>query len=390
MAGSNTDQTILTIGLELEMAVYHNSRDGCINQLIAKHLRQGLAATFMSPFCPPYNAPVTHVGAAKSMLVVASSPCLTPVVDWIGDPPNPRHFFVTSEPGCLKDLPTDNHKVFAAGVEVRTPILRLGSWQSAVEGVLKTLAAVPNINIQFTQQCGLHVHIGRRGGFDLPHIKGLAKAVVIFEEDIERAWHPQHRRGVSEGLYAHSNRGTSVSLKPLETTLEMLRLIGRQKTVSAVRGVICDVDVGHRDFKYNFQSLVELGSVEFRQAQGTLDKEWVVGWVAMLIKFVRAAEVVSDMLFEKFAEAAENGEDRLNEFLEWGVNKGEEDDGYDEGEVGEDRDLDGGGAGLQLGEQRGEESRSQFVELVANLGVQRLQRLNYEETEWVESLWPFY
>lgn len=381
MAGNNTNQTILTIGLELEMAVYHNLGDGCINQLIAKHLRQGLAATFMSPFCSPYSAPVTHVGAAKSMLVVASSPCLTPVVDWIGDPPKPRHFFVTSESGCLKYIPLDNGKGFAAGVEVRTPILRLGSWQAAVEGVLKTLAAVPNINIQFTQQCGLHVHIGRRGGFKLPHIKGLAKAVVIFEEDIERAWHPQHRRGVGGELYADSNRGTSVSLKPLQTTLEMLRLIGRQKTVSAVRAVICDVDVGHRDFKYNFQSLVELGSVEFRQAQGTLDREWVVGWVAMLIKFVRAAEVVSEMLFEQFAEAAENGEDRLNEFLEWGVNKSEEDYAYDEGEVGEDSDLYEGGPGL------GEESGRQLVELVANLGIQRSQRLNYDQE--TESFWPF-
>lgn len=318
MAG-NTNQTILTIGLELEMVVYHHfssTIDDCVNLFIAKHLRQGLAATFTNPFCPPYQAPVTYVGAAKSMLTVASSPCFTPVVDWIGDHPKPRHFFVTSEPYCLYGIP-ENHKAFIAGVEVRTPILRLGSWQYAVESVLSTLSAIPDINIQFTQQCGLHVHVGRRGGFELSHIKGLAKAVVIFEEDIERAWHPTHRCGVGRELYADSNRKTSVSLKPLKTTLEMVRLIGQQNTISGVRSVICDVDVGHRDFKYNFQSLVELGSVEFRQAQGTLDGEWVVGWVTMLIKFVRAAEVVDEILFKKFAEAADNGEDRLSEFLEY-------------------------------------------------------------------------
>lgn len=341
MAG-NINQTILTIGLELEMVVYHGlspSEDDCINLLIAKHLRQGLAATFMSPSRSPYSAPVTHVGAAKSMLVVASSPCLTPVVDWIGDHPKPRHFFVTSEPGCARDIP-DSHKAFAAGVEVRTPVLRLGSWQPAVEAVLNALSEIPDVAIRFTQQCGLHVHIGRRGGFGLAHIKGLAKAVVIFEEHIERAWHPRHRCGAGGQLYADSNRRASVSLKPLQTTLEMLRLIERQDTVSGVRAVVCDVDVGHRDFKYNFQSLVELGSVEFRQAQGTLDAEWVAGWVAMLIKFVRAAEVVSEVLFERFAEAAENGEDRLNEFLRWGMDRGGEGDECGKAEV---EKRDGGG-----------------------------------------------
>lgn len=403
MAG-NSNQTILTIGLELEMVVYHDpspSEDDCINLQIAKHLRQGLAATFTSPSRSPYSAPATHVGAAKSMLVVASSPCLTPVVDWIGDHPKPRHFFVTSEPECARGLP-DSHRAFAAGVEVRTPVLRLRSWQPAVEAVWNTLSAIPNVDIQFTQRCGLHVHIGRRGGFGLAHVKGLAKAVVIFEPDIERAWHPGHRRGVGPGLYADSNRGASVALKPLETTLEMLRLIGRQESVSGVRGVVCDVDVGHRDFKYNFQSLVELGSVEFRQAQGTLDAEWVAGWVAMLIKFVRAAEVVGEVLFERFAEAAENGEDRLKEFLEWGTDKGEEeeDDGYEEGEK---RDGAWDGFGEQEEEEE-EKRRRQFLQLVANLGTQRSQRLGDvgacfarlqsaqcrdQEVEWTGGFLPF-
>lgn len=353
----NTNQTILTIGLELEMIVYHHSPPSvhdCINLLIAKHLRRGLEATFTNLLFSPYQAPVTHVGAAKSMLVVASSPCLTPVVDWIGDHPKLHHFFVTSEPDCLYGIP-DNHRAFTASVEVRTPILRLGSWQFVVENVLRSLSAIPDINIRFTQQCGLHVHIGRRGGFELPHIKGLAKAVVIFEEDIERAWHPAHRWGVGGTLYADSNRKTSLSLKTLKTTLEMVRLIGQQNTISSVRGIMCDVDVGHRDFKYNFQSLVELGSIEFRQAQATLDEDWVVGWVSMLVKFVRAAGVVSEKQFEKFVEAVDNGENRLSEFLEWGVNEDGEGDEYNEEEIREER-------------YRGK-GRLDGRELVTNLGI---------------------
>lgn len=355
-----TNQTILTIGLELEMIVYHflSPAHDCINLLIAKHLRQGLEGTFTSLLFSPYQAPVTHVGAARSMLVIASSPCHTPVVDWIGDHPKLRHFFVTSEPDCLYGIP-DDHREFAAGVEVRTPILRLGSWQFVVEDVWKSLSAIPDMNIRFTQQCGLHVHIGRRGGFELSHIKGLAKAVVIFEEDIERTWHPAHRCGVGGELYADSNRKTSLSLKTMKTTLEMVRLIGRQNTISGVRGVICDVDVGHRDFKYNFQSLVEFGSIEFRQAQATLDENWVVAWVSMLVKFVRASEVVSEKLFEKFVEAADNGEDRLSEFLEWGIDGSGEDE-YDDEEIQEDRYRDEGELG---GQGPGERAL-----LIANLG----------------------
>lgn len=350
------------------MIAYHFPSPGhdCINLLIAKHLRKGLEATFTNLLFSPYQAPVTHVGAANSMLVIASSPCLTPVVDWIGDNPKLCHFFVTSEPECLYGIP-DNRREFAAGLEVRTPILRLGSWQLVVENVLKSLSAVPGVIIGFTQQCGLHVHIGRRGGFELSHIKGLAKAVVIFEEDIERTWHPAHRCGVGSELYADSNRKTSVSLKTLNSTLEMVRLIEQQNTISGVRGIICDVDVGHRDFKYNFQSLVELGSIEFRQAQATLDKDWVVGWVSMLVKFVRASEVVSEKLFEKFVEAADNGEDRLSEFLEWGIDGSGEDE-YDGEEIREDRCRDKGGPDDQGSGER-EECGGDLALLVANLAT---------------------
>lgn len=393
----NINRTILTIGLELEMVVRHHLSspvDDCINVFIAKHLREGLAVAFTNPFRSSYQAPVAHVGAAKPMLIIAPSPCLTPIVDWMGDNPNLRHFFVTSKPDCLRGIP-DDHKALTSGVEVRTPILRLGSWQFAVKGVLNTLSAIPDINIRFTQHCGLHVHIGRRGGFELSHIKGLAKAVVIFEENIERAWHPAHRYRVGEKMYANSNRNTSLSLRTLETTLEMVRLIGQQDSISGVRGVMCDVDVGHRDFKYNFQSLVELGSVEFRQAQGTLDRKWVTGWVGMLIKFVRAAEVVSEVLFERFAEAVDNGEDRLSEFLEWGMDgKGGGDDGYGEDEVGDEGDgyrdgVDGEESREEVREERG----GRFMQLVANLGIRSgggrggfvcgLQRLTDTSTHFI-------
>lgn len=368
----NSNQTVLTIGLELEMIVQNFSpnMDECINHYIAQYLREGLSVSFFNPLNSSssfYQAPITHVGAAKPMLIAPSSPCAIPVVDWIGDHPNLRHFFVTSKPDCLSGIP-EEQKPFTAGIEVRTPVLRVGSWQFAVKSVLSTLSAVPDIAIQFTQHCGLHVHIGRRGGFDLLHIKGLAKAVVIFEEDIENAWHPEHRcgGGIGKKIYANSNRKASVSLKTLKTTMEMVRLIEQQDSISGVRGVICDEDVGNRDFKYNFQSLVELGSVEFRQAQGTLNEEWVVGWVEMLIVFVKAAEVVSETLFEKFAMAADAGENQLGDFLAWGMDNKEGDGGEDNG-YGGDR-VNGEEDGNLGGEE--EEGWGKWLQLVANLNLQ--------------------
>lgn len=327
-----SNQTILNIDLTLEMVVHNISprmNEG-ISHSIVEHLRKGLSAAFINTLNPPlplYKAPVFHIGTAQPMLVTSSSPCSTQVVDWIGDHPNPRHFLVTSRDSLHRGI-TDMMGASTNGVKVQTPVLRLGSWRFAVERALKALSTASDINIEFTQYCGLYVHINRRGGFDLRHIKGLAKAAVVFETDIENAFHPKHRCGgaVDKKIHADSNRTTSLSLKVFTTALEMVRLIEQQDAVSDVRSTICDEDAGHRDFKYNFQSLVEAGGVEFRQAQGTLDGTWVVRWVEMLVNFVKAAEVVTEALFEEFAKAADRGEDRLTEFLEWGMGGKDNDD----------------------------------------------------------------
>lgn len=75
------------------------------------------------------------------------------------------------------------------------------------------------------------------------------------------------------------------------------------------------MDVGRRGFRVWF---LELGGARSDRRRGRSMRSGL--WSGF--GFVRAAGAVGEALFERFAEAVENGEDWLSEFLEWGMDRG--------------------------------------------------------------------
>lgn len=203
----------------------------------------------------------------------------------------------------------------SCGIVVETPILRaFNAIDFAVTGISAALGALGKDMVEFTPYCGLCVHIGRRGGFSLDTIKGLAKAVVVFEREIEMYWHPKHRYIYGEGG-GRSNRGDRSAVK-------LVGLIEDLKSVGGISKLLCEQGVGE-DYKYNFQSLVAVGCIEFRQAQGTLDVEWIQSWVRFLALFVKSAENAPKDSWEEWARGERGG---LAEFLKFGTDDNSDDD----------------------------------------------------------------
>ncbi|KAH0608258.1 uncharacterized protein H6S33_002310 [Morchella sextelata] len=283
-------QTILTFGLTLEL-ITHLPISQDSTTTIASHLRTHLSVPFFSPASGPYTAPTTLVTAAGPQLIPSSPTLPHPVVDWIGDHPSPRHYLVTTRHSLHRGI-TDAMAHHSCGIVVETPILRaFNAIDFAVTGISAALGALGKDMVEFTPYCGLCVHMGRRGGFSLDNIKGLAKAVVVFERDIEIA-------------------------------VKLVGLIEELKSVGGISKLLCEQGVGE-DYKYNFQSLVAVGCIEFRQAQGTLDVEWIQSWVRFLALFVKSAEKAPKDSWEEWARGEGGG---LAEFLKFGTDDTSDDD----------------------------------------------------------------
>lgn len=354
-AGEKREQNILTVGVEIEF-IYPGvswTYDDTHHPLTV--VKTALESEFLISHEHPHKRYILLDGNLSTRPEIATDQCPY-ITD--EDLTNQRHFLVKWEPSCSMEGPwiskCDTDWAFTKddnkwgcyigqksnevlrnlrGVEVVTPILREASVQRTIP---KMLNAIRGLDIRFNASTGLHVHVGRRGGWTYSQLIKIAKAVVIFEEAMDKK-HPPCR--LANDTYFKSNiellgikgRKRTYRVKFIESSVELLKWKSGESVLSWL--VLAFQGGDDRGVKYNFRSVRKHGTVEFRQGVAAVDEAYVMGWTETVLNFVTAAINTERKGFEYLAE----GEDVLGDTLEAFLKDGKE--LRDKGGVGDFWDL---------------------------------------------------
>lgn len=191
------------------------------------------------------------------------------------------------------------------GREFVSPVLR---GLAGVNEVRRVVAALAAAGCTVDRSCGLHVHIGASSA-TVDQLKNLAKMFCKHEGDFDEVV-PASRRS---NVYAKSNLRTAAGYERTRESLiaVALRRIDAARTLRDVAVAMNGAYDSHgrgvgRYHKLNFQSLACHGTVEFRQAAGSVDAEKVAQWIMAVAQFsaqcfsVRAVADANVPTFEKF------------------------------------------------------------------------------------------
>ncbi|RPB09921.1 hypothetical protein P167DRAFT_547679 [Morchella conica CCBAS932] len=194
-------------------------------------------------------------------------------------------------------------------VEVATPILLGDQFEwvipemcTAINDAVKRQGAT--IDLSPESECGLHVHIGiQERHYTLGELKRIAKAVVIFE-DVMEIHHAAHRRASAD--YIKSNRAAE-QLKGLSIVQMIEKLESATTSNGLLHMINSDPDHPDKHFKYNLTATKKFGTVEFRQAEGSIDATKILEWIRNVVTFIIGALYTPDERFPEFAYWVDQG-----------------------------------------------------------------------------------
>lgn len=195
------------------------------------------------------------------------------------------------------------------GVEVATPILRNGQWETTIPDMCQALKA--NFRLGFNSSTGLHVNIAIGRDYTLQELKRISKAVILFEAQMD-TYHPGCRSlgasGNSKSLYWIQSSRHNRTFESLNN-LACLEVIEKAANLKILLSAINRTgDRGHSDrcYKYNLTSVMHYNTVEFRQAMGTDDEGQIKDWIDRVIQFVTSAISTPDDVFDTWAREGIN------------------------------------------------------------------------------------
>lgn len=329
------EQTIITLGLELEFLLLNLRMEDDPHTIVkdalegygqAQFSTHGLTAPERCPSLPEVRCDIRldrviwfpH-GKYTQKTTRASGRTITQTFTRY----NRRHLTLMNEHGLdplreegsfgpVQEVVGSGEVRNRASMEVSTPIMREGSWRRVVPGMLDSLWALgqSRLGIEFNENTGLHVHVGRRGGWSVCQLKKILKAVVVFEEAMD-TMHPASRVRRAVGDQMPLNVCSNIEAMRIAhlSKLERVRYVdsrinsrtARTRTEGVMR--LCALANAYgKCTKYNFLSARESGTVEFRQAIASLDREQVGHWVAVVLDFVNAAITTTRKEFERWAK----------------------------------------------------------------------------------------
>lgn len=209
------------------------------------------------------------------------------------------------------------------GIEIATPILRNTSWKWVIPEMTRVLKT--SFKLGFNYSTGLHVHIGIGRSYKLQDLRRISKAIVLFEKQMDAYHHVSRRESRGPGsvptFWILSCRDYSLPLKGL-SDIDMMKKIDIAanhedegigisqllRTINSTPGQelskLYDGHFSHpfRGYRYNLTSIVDIGTVEFRQAIATDDGELIVDWISRVIKFVTSSIATPDEIFHNWAQ----------------------------------------------------------------------------------------
>ena len=158
------------------------------------------------------------------------------------------------------------------GGEVVSPVLKGQRGLDEAEEMFTVINDRIDDNID--RNCGLHVHIGKVGGWSVEEIKKIYKRWIDFEDQIDE-FIPRSRRG-------NSNRWCQSNKTQQRFNTWMERFNG-----SRVSDLGYNVDT--RYTKLNLASLSRQETIEFRHHSGTTNPKKIVTCIKFLVGFIEAS-----------------------------------------------------------------------------------------------------
>jgi len=148
--------------------------------------------------------------------------------------------------------------------EVVSPVLK---GEAGIDTLKEVLAAMRAIGAKANARCGLHVHVGA-GDITVNGLQRLAYNYRTVEDEIYK-WFPRRRQG------GYSKKwGTETLAVSLANGLKAFKEQGDfQRLGDKYRGL-------------NLRPLARIGTVEFRQHQGSVDTNLIAPWVRFCLGFV--------------------------------------------------------------------------------------------------------
>ncbi|KAH8898937.1 hypothetical protein GQ53DRAFT_635257 [Thozetella sp. PMI_491] len=197
------------------------------------------------------------------------------------------------------------------GIELVSPVYPIYSyWATDINTIFGALES--SFTITQSSACSTHVHISAAPDLlSAPELATLGKAVLYYEEALDQLV-PTGRRG-STAYWCQSNRAnpalkhledlsacfdridqaaaTSLEKDKMLPVIEALNLFPAASAYGKSHGKTRDFVRG-KVYKWNFSGMLPgqgLGTVEYRQAPGSITADQAAGWVTLMATFVAGA-----------------------------------------------------------------------------------------------------
>ena len=172
------------------------------------------------------------------------------------------------------------------GVEIRTTSYVTGATaKEAIDGLCGVLATV---GAYVNKSCGLHVHVGARN-MSAQQIAKICAFYAKYEGEIDAFMAPSRRESNSPYCKSLFGRTEYANGAYTRTTQDgVIAALAQCRTVADIGQVVNGSYQPHgrypegRYHKVNVQCFERLGTVEFRQHQGTVEAHKIWNWVQFL------------------------------------------------------------------------------------------------------------
>lgn len=191
------------------------------------------------------------------------------------------HWKITTD-GSLGD--------YSTGIEIVSPILNGDTGFAQIRKVCKVLT---DRKCRTTKKCGLHIHVGWKGGtrdnplWDAATVRQIIRLHNRYEPVIN-AFMDESRHS---NTYCSSNKSytNTVRLEHAQTWQEVCSATGQNHLPSTIRN-------SDRYRKINLKTIGYYGTVEFRQHHGTVKATEVEQWLRCVLRLVLAAKAAPHLV----------------------------------------------------------------------------------------------
>lgn len=183
----------------------------------------------------------------------------------------------------------DNLELSHNAVEVISPVLRLEESAHWSKQIGAMLAVMKKFHPAFNDTTGLHIHVGRgRKSFALSQCKKIAAFLVLFETTIDYM-HPKTRCKSTPDSYIRSTRWNN-NFKNIDDRGafdKIMSVTSIKDLQNIVNYASPETDMHYH--RYSFMSLGEIGTIEFRQHEATIDGDAISNWIILTAAIVEYA-----------------------------------------------------------------------------------------------------